>query len=131
MCCRVSVTSAGCHQRKAMNKMDNYDNDFVPELYTLSDEDGVEHTVEMLDYYDEGDDRYYAMVPYYEHPEDLINDSGELLILKSDYSTGEETLITIDDEDEFNRIGEIFMRRLEEFFDGDDEDVPADDGVSS
>lgn len=114
-----------------MNKMDNYDNDFVPELYTLSDEDGVEHTVEMLDYYDEGDDRYYAMVSYYEHPEDLINDSGELLILKSDYSTGEETLITIDDEDEFNRIGEIFMRRLEEFFDGDDEDVPADDGVSS
>ena len=105
-----------------MNKMDNYDNDFVPELSTLSDEDGVEHTVEMLDYYDEGDDRYYAMVPYYEHPEDLINDSGELLILKSDYSTGEETLI---------RIGEIFMRRLEEFFDGDDEDVPADDGVSS
>ncbi len=107
--------------------MDEYN--YIPELYTLVDEDGVEQTFEMLDSLVDGDETYYAMVPYYENPEDLINDNGELVILKSDYVDGEEMLVTVDDDDEFERVGAIFLKRLEEMFEGEEDDCDCgDDG---
>ncbi len=106
--------------------MDEYN--YIPELYTLVDEEGVEQTFEMLDSLVEGDETYYAMVPYYENPEDLINDNGELVILKSDYVDGEEMLVTVDDDDEFERVGAIFLQRLEEMFDGEEDECDCGDG---
>ncbi len=105
--------------------MDEYN--YIPELYTLVDEEGKEQTFEMLDSLVDGEDTYYAMVPYYENPDDLINDSGELVILKSDYVDGEEMLVTVDDDDEFERVGQIFLKRLEEMFDGEDDECDCDD----
>lgn len=105
--------------------MDEYN--YIPELYTLVDEEGKEQTFEMLDSLVDGEDTYYAMVPYYENPEDLINDSGELVILKSEYVDGEEMLVTVDDDDEFERVGQIFLKRLEEMFDGEEEDCDCGD----
>ncbi len=105
--------------------MDEYN--YIPELYTLCDEEGKEQTFEMLDSLVIDDEKYFAMVPYYENPDDLINDSGELVILKSDYVDGEELLVTIDDDDEFERIGTIFLQRLEEMFDGEEDECDCDD----
>lgn len=100
--------------------MDEYN--YTPELYTLVDDEGVAQTFEMLDAIEIGDDRYYAMVPYFEDPNDLINANGELVILKSDYVDGEEMLVSIDDDEEFDRMATIFMKRLEEMFDGEDDE---------
>ncbi len=105
--------------------MDEYN--YIPELYTLVDEEGKEQTFEMLDSLVDGEDTYYAMVPYYENPEDLINDSGEFVILKSEYVDGEEMLVTVDDDDEFERVGQIFLKRLEEMFDGEEDDCDCGD----
>lgn len=99
--------------------MDEYN--YTPELYTLVDEEGKEQVFEMLDAMEEGDEKYYAMVPYFENPDDLIESDGELVILKSEYVDGEEMLASIDDDDEFDRIGAIFMERLESMFNSDDE----------
>ncbi len=97
--------------------MDNFnEQDYTPELYTLSDEDGKEQTFELIDTYVDGDERYYAMVPYFENPDDLIQSDGELVILKSDYVDNEEMLVTIDDDDEYERIGGIFLKRIEEMY---------------
>lgn len=97
--------------------MDNFnEQDYTPELYTLSDEDGKEQTFELIDTYVEGDERYYAMVPYFENPDDLIQNDGELVILKSDYVDDEEMLVTIEDDDEYDRIGAIFLKRIEEMY---------------
>jgi UPF0473 protein athe_1150 len=97
--------------------MDNFnEQDYTPELYTLSDEEGKEQTFELIDTYVDGDERYYAMVPYFENPDDLIQSDGELVILKSDYVDGEEMLVTIDDDDEYERIGAIFLKRIEEMY---------------
>lgn len=97
--------------------MDNFnEQDYTPELYTLSDEEGKEQTFELIDTYVDGDERYYAMVPYFENPDDLIQNDGELVILKSDYVDGEEMLVTIDDDDEYERIGAIFLKRIEEMY---------------
>ena len=97
--------------------MDNFnEQDYTPELYTLSDENGKEQTFELIDTYVEGDERYYAMVPYFENPDDLIQSDGELVILKSDYVDNEEMLVTIDADDEYERIGGIFLKRIEEMY---------------
>ena len=43
---------------------------------------------------------------------------GELVILRMemDDATGEEVLVTIDDEDEYDDVCDFFMDRLEDFY---------------
>ena len=92
--------------------------DMGADLYTLVDEEGVEQTFELMDTYetDEGE-LYYALVPYYENPEDMVEADTELVILRSEEDeNGEETLVSIDDDAEYERIGQIFMDRLSETY---------------
>ena len=96
--------------------------DYTPELYTLVDEDGKEQAFEMLDAMEFEDQKYYALIPYHENPEEILDDDGELVILKSENVNGEEMLATIDNDDEFDKIGEIFLKRIETMFDDDDDD---------
>lgn len=96
---------------------ENFD-DLGADLYTLVDEEGVEQTFELMDTYetDEGE-LYYALVPYYENPEDMVEADTELVILRSEEDeNGEETLVSIDDDAEYERIGQIFMDRLSETY---------------
>uniref|UniRef100_UPI0037DBF1C6 DUF1292 domain-containing protein n=1 Tax=Methanomethylophilus alvi TaxID=1291540 RepID=UPI0037DBF1C6 len=63
-----------------------------------------------------------ALSPVFDNPQDSLDDSGELVILKVVTVDGEEFLETIDDEDEMDEIADIFMERLEEDYDVLDED---------
>lgn len=101
---------------------DNYD--MKPDLYTLVDEEGVEQAFELLDAMEENDERYYALVPYYENPEDIATDDGELVILKAQLDGDEEILVSIDNDEEFERIGQIFLQRIDAMF---DEECDCDD----
>ena len=50
----------------------------------------------------------------------LVDEDGtELVILKVVEDNGEEFLEPIEDDDEFEEISEIFMDRLEEYYDFD------------
>lgn len=102
--------------------MSEMDMDYERDLVTLMDEEGIEHEFEVVDSLEVGDDEYIALVPVFEKPEDSLEDSGELVILKmkTDEETKEEFLEPIDDEEEFTRIADLFMERLEEFFDFDE-----------
>lgn len=96
--------------------------EYNPDLYTLVDEEGVEQTFELLDVMEVDDDRYFALIPYYENPEDLLDDTAELIVLKSQLDeNGEELMISIDDEEEYQRIGQMFLEKLSAYFDGEDE----------
>ena len=108
-----------------MNEMEL--NDYSPEIYTLTDDEGNEQSFELIDTYEDGDNRYYAMIPYYENPEDLIQNNGELVILKSDYVDDEEMLVTIDSDEEYERIGNIFLERLEDMYEEMEDDCCEDD----
>lgn len=99
--------------------------EYTPDLYTLVDEDNKEQTFEMLDVLEDGGQRYFALVPYYPEAEELVDDDGELVILKSQMEGEEEILVSIDDDEEFERIGKIFMDRIENMFE-DDEDCDED-----
>lgn len=97
-----------------------FDNEMAADLYTLVDEDGVEQQFEMLDTMEVGDDRYYALVPYYDDPTKEIEADTELVVLKSEYDdNNEETLVSIDDDDEYERIGNMFLERLNEIYDSE------------
>lgn len=97
-----------------------FDNEMAADLYTLVDEDGVEQQFEMLDTLEVGDERYYALVPYYDDPTKEVEADTELVVLKSEYDdNNEETLVSIDDDDEYERIGNMFLERLNEIYDGE------------
>lgn len=82
----------------------------------LTDDDGNEQEFEILDTYEEGDELYYALSPLYVNSEDLVSDDGELVVLRSVEENGEELLATIDDDEEYERIGNIFLQRLEDAY---------------
>lgn len=96
--------------------------EYNPDLYTLVDEEGVEQTFELLDVMEVDDDRYFALMPYYEEPEDILDDTAELIVLKSQMDENdEELMISIDDEEEYQRIGQMFLEKLSTYFDGEEE----------
>ena len=96
--------------------------EYNPDLYTLVDEEGVEQTFELLDIMEVDDDRYFALMPYYEDPEDILDDTAELIVLKSQMDENdEELMILIDDEEEYQRIGQMFLEKLSTYFDGEEE----------
>lgn len=91
--------------------------DFNPDIYTLIDEEGVEQTFELLDVMELNDERYFALIPYYDDPEAIVEDDGDLIILKSQMDkNNDELMISIDDEEEYQRVGNIFLEKLSQMF---------------
>jgi len=104
-----------------IDKEQEGEEDFGPDIITLVDEDGAEHEFEVIDSLDTDDNHYMALIPS-ETAENLPEDEGELVILKVVEDEGEEFLEPIEDETEFNEISEIFMDRLDEFYEFDEDD---------
>jgi len=61
-----------------------------------------------------------ALIPVFEDPQELLDDSGELVILKLGEDNDEQFLEAIEDEDEFKRVGDFFVKRLEDVYDFED-----------
>lgn len=98
------------------------DENYNPDIVSVVDEDGVEHTFEELDRIETDKGRYVALLPVYDEAEDILEDDGELIILRVSEEDGETYLEPIEDEDEFNEIGELFEDRLCDLFDIEEED---------
>lgn len=102
-------------------------NTFRPDLFTLTDENGKEQLFELLDTMVVDEVNYYALTPHYENPSDLLDDDDELVILKDDpnydgLDPENISLITIDNEEEFEHIGKLFLDRINAMFDMEDEE---------
>ena len=94
--------------------------DYGPDILTVIDDDGNEQQFEVLDRIETDDDkRYVAIVPAYDDPDDMLQDDGELIILRVIEEEDENVLEPIEDEDEFDEIASIFEERLSEFYDFD------------
>ena len=96
--------------------------EFNPDIVTVIDENGVEHTFEELDRIETDTAKYVALLPVYDEAEEILDDDGELIILRVSEENGETYIEPIEDDDEFNEIGKIFEERLEDLFSFDDED---------
>lgn len=101
----------------------NREEEYNPDIITVIDDNGEEHIFEELDRIETEDgNRYVAMIPAYDESEDVLDSSGELIILKVEEEDGETYLAPIENEDEWNEIGSAFEERLSEFFEIDAED---------
>ena len=94
--------------------------EYNPDIITLEDDDGKEYTFEVLDRIETDDRKYIALLPVYETPEKLLEDSGELVILKVAEENGEEFFEDIQDDDEYDMIADAFTDRLQDIFEIDD-----------
>ena len=97
--------------------------DLGPDIVTVVDDDGKEHTFEELDRIETDDgSRYVALLPVYDDDVEILEGDGDVLILKVLEEDGENYLVQIEDEEEFERIGNIIEDRLIEKYEEEDGD---------
>ena len=102
-------------------------NEYTPDLFTLEDEDGNEQEFELLDVMEYEDEVYYALTPYYgDQREEQLEDDGEVVILKEEMVDGESMLVSIEEDEEYEKIGGLFLERLNEIYDDDDDSMEED-----
>lgn len=96
--------------------------EYNPDLVTVTDDDGNEHIFEELDRIETDTARYVALLPYFENPEEMLEDDGEVIVLKVSEEDGETYLVQIDDDNEYEEISAIFEERLSELWEAEPED---------
>ncbi|MBQ7152730.1 MAG: DUF1292 domain-containing protein [Clostridia bacterium] len=89
-------------------KQQNEEEEIENLSYTLVDEDGNESEFELIGTTELDGVRYYAMVPAEESGKE-DKEIYEYVILKSILDeNNEETLVTIDDDEEFDKVADYF-----------------------
>ncbi len=96
--------------------------EYNPDLVTVTDDDGNEHIFEELDRIETDTARYVALLPYFENPEEMLEDDGEVIVLKVSEEDGETYLVQIDDDSEYEEISAIFEERLAELWEAEPDD---------
>ena len=95
---------------------------YMEDIVSVIDDDGVEHYFEEIDRVETEDgNRYVALLPLPESPDKITEDDNELIILKVEEDKGETYLCPIEDDEEFNEVGQAFEERLAEMFDFEEE----------
>ncbi len=93
---------------------------FGPDFITVTDEDGNDFELELVDTLEHKGITYYAMFPAVEEdeatgePKDVDADDEEygLVIMKGIEENGEELLSTLDSDEELDEVYELFMERF-------------------
>ncbi len=93
---------------------------FGPDFITVTDEDGNDFELELVDTLEHKGITYYAMFPAVEEdeatgqPQDVDADDEEygLVIMKAIQENGEELLSTLDSDEELDEVYELFMERF-------------------
>lgn len=96
-------------------------NEYSPDLIELVDSEGNKKNFEIVDIAEFEGEVYYAMIPEFDG-EDILAADCELVILKTVDENGEDVLASIEDDDEFDRVSEFFLKRMDEIFDEDDDE---------
>ena len=94
--------------------------EFKADIVTLQDDDGKEYTFEILDAIEDDENRYLALLPVYEDPQKILDDSGELVIVKVEEENGEEFFSEIQDDEEYEMVADAFIDRLQDAFEIDE-----------
>lgn len=93
------------------------DKEYNPDIVSVIDENGEEHIFEELDRIETDEARYVALIPVYDEAEEILEDDGEIILLKvEEEANGDTYLCPIEDAKEFDEVQSIFEERLEELF---------------
>ncbi len=93
--------------------------EFGPNFITVTDEDGNDIELELVDALEHNGQTYMAFYPAVEEGADEDSEDYGMVILKSIMENGEELLSTLDSEEELNEVYDLFMERL---FEDEDEE---------
>lgn len=102
--------------------LENINEDFGPDIVSVVDEDGVEHSFEELDRIETDEGKFVALLPIYDEAEEILDSDGELIILQVTEEDGELYLEPIEDDKLFDKIGNLFEERLADLFEFSDEE---------
>lgn len=86
--------------------------EFGPDFITVTDEDGNDIELELVDALEHNGQTYMAFYPAVEEGEDEDSEEYGMVILKSIVENGEELLSTLDSDEELNEVYDLFMERL-------------------
>lgn len=103
-------------------KNEGINEEYGPDIVSVVDEDGVEHTFEELDRIETDEGKFVALLPVYDEAEEIIDSDGELIILQVTEEDGEFYLEPIEDDKLFDKIGKLFEERLADIFEFEDEE---------
>ncbi len=98
------------------------------DIVVLVDEEGNEHDFALVDRFQVDINEYAILVPVM-YPDDgengeAIDFEEEAYIFRIDLDEGEEMLIEVEDEEEWNQVASIWEERVESIeFDDDEEDI--------
>lgn len=95
--------------------------DETNDLVTLVDEDGQEHQFSLVDLIELAEHRYALMIPAEDKPTAEDEEEAYIFRLETD-DKGEDVLVDIEDEDEFERVCAAFDEMDESVDDDDDEE---------
>lgn len=97
---------------------DELEEEYDPDLILLEDENGEQHTFEVIDATEVGEHRYLAVLPYEESPSDEEEDA-DMIVMRVGEEDGGEYLDIVDDPDELSGVIQVFLNRLSELYDID------------
>jgi len=86
--------------------------EFGGDFISITDEDGNEFELELLDVLEKDGTFYHAFIPAATGSEGEDEEDLEIVLLKLVEDNGEELLTTLDSEEELNQIYDLFMDRL-------------------
>ena len=88
--------------------------EFGPNFVTLTDDEGNDIELEYVDALEHNGTTYMAFFPVVEEDSEDAENEEEygLVILKSQMENGEEFLVTIDDEEEIDKVYDLFMEQI-------------------
>ena len=96
--------------------------EYNPDLVTVIDENGAEHSFEELDRTETDEGRFIALIPAFDESDEIIESDGELIILEvTEDENGDTILSPIEDDNLFNRIGKLFEERLSDLYEIEEE----------
>lgn len=97
-------------------------------IIELEDEEGNVSRFEFVDRAELDGTVYYALIP--EVCDDNPEISAEFVVLKEAEINGEMMLATVDDDDEYQKVGEMFLQRFAELPDLDISELEELDGAN-
>ena len=95
--------------------------EYTPDLVELTDEEGNTYNFEVIDAYEDGDDKYVALTPCNEDGSPVEDDDGPLVIMTAiEEENGDTYFEEIEDDDEYETVADNFINRLEDFYEIDE-----------
>jgi len=92
------------------------------DMMVLSDDEGNEHEFEIIGTLEKDGHEYYALLPVFDQPEELLEDEGVYYIFESIGEAGEEEMMEVEDEELLDLLAVEFESKFSDFFEPEEEE---------